>query len=120
MVNECIRQKCEFYENHNLTTCQPYILICGPLCKIENIFVIIHKTKIDCGQSIFQALHICFKSFHVFQLKYSYCCAYVWSFMHHCLYKLDYEIKNTVGRNKCNDLLKKLEQIELSMNQVKY
>lgn len=73
------------------TTVQPYIIIEGPsLTEIRNVYVIMDKIKYH-YQSLVQALDICFKCFHVFNVEYPPQSEHIWILIAKGIYRLPEE-----------------------------
>lgn len=72
-------------------TVQPYIIVEGPSLKeIRNVYVVMNKIKYH-HQSLLQALDICFKCFHVFNVEYPPPSEHIWIIIARGIYKLQKE-----------------------------
>ena len=109
-MDAVIESKYGYYANLGLDS-QPYIIICGPLFAISEIFIVINKVKISCGNCVLNALDICFKSFFAFGLEYSILCSHVWTFFHWYCYKVDKNKKKTIALTKSTTLFNELQII---------
>lgn len=88
----------EFYTSIQVTTLQPYVILCGPSRNIQSSYFIIDKIIHKCDSPII-AVDLCFKAFFALHLDYSIGCPHVWSFFHKCFYEIR-GFKNLTGKNK--------------------
>ena len=112
-VDELIETKASYFMNHNLIN-QPYIIICGPLSKIEKIFVVLNEIKFDCGNLIIDGLYFCYKIFFAFSIDFSEICSHIWSFFHIFIFELEEKTKKkAIGSSKCREFNESLENIPI-------
>jgi len=78
------------------TTIQPFIVVVGiDLTSLTDFYIVIGKQTLK-FKSFLKALDCCFKTFHVFNLKYSNESILVWSFLQIYFYNIttSYDVKN--------------------------
>ena len=79
-------RRIKFAQDHKQSL-QPYVIIVGEdLTKIQHAYVCVDRILYTVS-SVLQALDICFKSFHVFNLAYSIESKHIWLIIQKCFYK---------------------------------
>lgn len=87
-LQEFVNDRYSFYESKQVTSIQPFVIICGPLNDILSSHVVIGKIIYDCTTPV-EAVDFCFKSFFALHIDYSLACPHLWSFFQ----KFVFEIK---------------------------
>jgi len=74
----------------------PYIWVRGDkrTLEIDQFFVIIRKSAIPCTDSFCQVLDTCFKSYHLFDMKYPHTLEPVWKFLEFGIFQRSYAGQN--------------------------
>lgn len=94
---------------NNITSLQPYIIICGPLRCVQSSYIIIDKAMHQCESPLI-AVDLCFKIFYSLHVDYSVGCPQIWSFFHISFYEIK-GMKSTVAASKILDLRSEVYKI---------
>lgn len=83
-MEEIIKERSKFYSEYNIKH-QPYAIIAGSLCNVKKAFTVIDSIVYELNNGI-EAVDLCFKSYYVFNIEFSFGCPYIWSFLQEYVY----------------------------------
>lgn len=108
-----VRKAEDFSKRHPASPpLEPYVVICGALTNIQNIYVIVGDEPYLCT-SVTKAIDLCFKSYFALSIDFSKVSRHLWTFLYKYVYKLTVKGKPISMSGKVDSLWASLQNMQL-------